>query len=347
MRCLTLAELLRRHGVQAVFVCRPMPGHLCEQLEKKGFRVLRLREAAAGPASADPASWLGASVAEDAAETAAALATLGMQPDWLVVDNYALDAAWERALRPRVRHIMVIDDLANRVHECDLLLDQNYYQDLEHRYDGLVPAQCEKLLGPQYVLLRQEFLDARPMAKPRSGKVGRLLVFLGGSDPENFTGRALQAITQANARDLQVDAVVGASNVHHEEIRKACLDLRNASFHRQVNNMAALMLQADLAIGAGGSTTWERCLLGLPALTLVIAQNQLQTTRDLSAIGLAWYLGRAQELSAADIAAALCNALADPARLRDMSARSIQFMAGAGTPALNSMLEKLFKVTHA
>jgi UDP-2,4-diacetamido-2,4,6-trideoxy-beta-L-altropyranose hydrolase len=348
MRCLTLAQLLRRRDAEVQFISRPLPGHLCDYVERQCFPVRRLsKPSVARVASDDPSAWLGATVAEDASETQHALAAIGRPADWLVVDNYALDASWGQPLRDQARHIMVIDDLANRRHDCDLLLDQNYYHDLEHRYDGLVPQHCEKLLGPRYALLREEFVQARLHATPRDGRVGRLLVFLGGADPENHTAKVLQAILQVGTPGLQVDVVVGASNPNQDSVRALCDSLGNARFHQQVNNMAELMLAADLAIGAGGATTWERCLLGLPSLTLVVAENQRRTTEDLSGLGLVHYLGDARDLNADDIAKALREALTTPAHLREMSDRAMRFMADAGAPALKAMTDKFFTAALA
>ena len=348
MRCLTLAHLLRRRDADVQFISRLLPGHLCDHVEREGFRVRRLPEArATSVTSDDPATWLGTTTSEDASETRHALATIGRPADWLVIDNYALDASWGTPLRDQTRRIMVIDDLANRRHDCDLLLDQNYYRDLEHRYDGLVPKHCETLLGPRYALLREEFAQARLHARPRDGRVGRLLVFLGGADPENHTAKVLHAILKVGAPRLRVDVVVGASNPHQDSVRALCDSLGDARFHRQVGNMAELMLAADLAIGAGGATTWERCLLGLPSLILIIAENQRRTTEDLSALGLVRYVGHARELSADDIAKALREALSTPAHLREMSEGAMRFMVGAGATGLQAMADRFFNTTPA
>lgn len=348
MRCVTLAHLLRNRDAEVEFISRPHPGHLCDHVERQGYRVRRL--AAPRPTGAppnDPSAWLGATVTEDSEQTRLALAEIGRPADWLVVDNYALDASWEAPLRAQARRIMVIDDLANRAHDCDLLLDQNFYRDQERRYDGLVPARCETLLGPRYALLREEFIQARARAQPRSGHVGKLLVFLGGADPENHTATVLRALLQAGPSELGVDVVVGASNPHYAEVRELCDLLPRAQLHRQTGNMAQLMLGADLAIGAGGATTWERCLLGLPSLTVVIAENQRRTTEDLSALGLVWYLGNAQELAVEVVANVLREALASPARLKEMSERALQFMENAGEQSMQELTDRLFKAAQA
>lgn len=347
MRCLTLAEELSARGMKAMFLSRELPGNYCEMIERKGFPCVRL-PAIAGPADTtgndpSPTAWLGCTPEADAEQSANAISLLDAPVDWLIVDHYSLDAAWERKLRTRSRRIMVIDDLANRSHDCDLLLDQNYYRQSERRYDGLVPAHCRTLLGPTYALLRREFRSAMRTATARSGEVHRVLVFLGGSDPDNITARVLEAFDLTGARDIALDVVVGASNVHGSEIEASCRKLGNASFHVQVDNIATLMARADLAIGAGGATTWERCALGLPTLTVVAADNQLETTEDIAERGVIWYLGRSSDLRAEDFARAIRTALDDPRKLRNISIAALGLMATPAGDDSSPVAEALLK----
>lgn len=209
----------------------------------------------------------------------------------LVVDSYALDSKWEKHLRPYVNKIMVIDDLANRPHDCDLLLDQNYYKNLEKRYDGLVPSDCRKLLGPKYALLRPEFHQAKKNLRKRDGKVRRILVFFGGSDPTNETVKALEAIKLLNRPEIAIDVVVGTANPHKEQVKELCNQMPNTNYHCQVKNMAELMAAADLAIGAGGAATWERLYLELPTIAIAVAENQVETLEALSEDGMVYYFG--------------------------------------------------------
>lgn len=227
----------------------------------------------------------------------------------LVVDSYALDFKWETFLRPYVDKIMVIDDLANRIHDCDLLLDQNYYRKLEHRYDGLVPSGCRKLLGPEYALLRPEFHKAKKTLRKRDGKIRRILIFFGGSDPTNETKKALQAIKLLNKPEITVDVVAGASNPHQEEIKQICSTMPNATYYCQVENMAELMAAADLAIGAGGTTTWERLYLELPTIAIAVAENQVETLTALSEEGKIWYVGNADPNKTSELTLSIAEAI--------------------------------------
>lgn len=226
-----------------------------------------------------------------------------------MVDSYALDHKWEKFLRPHVNKIMVIDDLANRAHDCDLLLDQNYYRDIEHRYDGLLPLTCRKLLGPEYALLRPEFHQAKKNLRKRDGKIRRILVFFGGSDPSNETKKALQAIKLLNRPEIAVDVVVGAGNPHREEIKQICSEMPNTTYYCQVENMAELMAAADLAIGAGGVTTWERLYLELPTIAIAVAENQVETLEALGEAEMVWYLGIWSEVVVDDIYFKIINLL--------------------------------------
>jgi UDP-2,4-diacetamido-2,4,6-trideoxy-beta-L-altropyranose hydrolase len=339
---MTLAKSLCDKGATATFISRPHPGHLCGLIKDNGFSVSFLTDSHANKVAGGD-SWLGTTWQEDAKQTKHAIKCAPGPADWLIVDHYSLDAKWEEQLRSSTRKIMVIDDLANRPHDCDLLLDQNYYCGLETRYNGLIPAKCRKLLGPSYVLLRDEFRKVKHLAKVRNGCVTRILVFLGGSDPENLTAKTLHALDQINRPDIAVDVVVGASNVHQTEIKTICQNRVNTNYYFQVNNLAELMLNADLSIGAGGATTWERCFLGLPTLTIVIADNQLQTTLDLSSAGLIWYLGLASNLNITDISRAVNDILLNPELVRDMSARTMAFMDNQKSGGIDAVTEFLIE----
>lgn len=346
MRCLALAAALRDRGAAPLFVSRELPGGLSCLVADQGFAVRRL-------APPDPmggfqpeteyAGWLGVPWQTDAREVAEQLQH-SPRPDWLIVDSYAIDARWERSLRHLARRIMVIDDLADRPHDCELLLDQNLCADMESRYEGLVSDTCRLLLGPRHALLRAEFLEARRRLRSRDGSVGRLLLFLGGSDQGNQTGKVLRALRQLDRPGLAVDVVVGASNPHRDEIRATCAATPGTLYHYQVDNMAELMLQADLAIGAAGSTTWERCYLGLPSLLLVLADNQFAGAKGAAAAGAAICLGACGAVTADHIAGVLGSLLGDPAAVREMGRRALAVMGEPpgcdGSALLDILLEE-------
>jgi len=317
MRCLTLADQLRDEGAEVAFICRDLPGGMFDFLRSRDYLFAKLPVAEADKVTQQT----------DARETIEAARQLFPGgADWLVVDHYRLDAVWERLLRPQTKRLMVIDDLANRPHDCDLLLDQNYYWDMERRYEGLVPVKCITLLGPKYVLLRPEFTEARQGLRVRDGTVRRILVFFGGSDPTNQTRKVLDAIKLIGNVDIAVDVVVGTGNPHRNEIESLCHEMPSTQYHCQVSNMAELILGADIGIGAGGAAMWERCYLGLPTMTVVFADNQVRTTEDVAALGAIEYLGRSDRLAPEDYARAVAKLLGDSDRVRQIAEAALKVL---------------------
>lgn len=331
VRCRTLGRALRQQGATVRFICRAHPGHGIEALREEGFAVAALPEPEAPEsesADEDYARWLGVSQTRDAEETIAALPD---RPDWLVVDHYGIDTEWERRLRPHVDRILAIDDLANRNHDCDALLDQNYNPDAEARYAERLPAEATRLLGPRYALLGPEYATYRREIAAHSGRVDRVLVFFGGTDPHNLTGRALEALSDPAFTDVAVDAVVGPNNPHREALARQAEARPGITLHAPRPHLADLMAAADLAIGAGGSTTWERCCLGLPSLVVSIAENQRPACEALSADGLIVYLGHADQVSTADMREVLGDLRDAPERLSRLAGIGMQTVDGAGT----------------
>lgn len=310
MRCLTLADILRTRGAETRFLCRQMPGHLGELILARGHAL----------------AWL-PDTGSDAECSAAALAA-GAPHDWLVVDHYGLAADWERTQRVVAKKILVIDDLADRTHDCDLLLDQNLQE--AGRYDVLLAADCRQLIGPRYALLRPQFAAAHAQQLARSGRVRRVLVFFGGADAGGETLKALAALDMLGRSDLAVDVVIGQSNPHHAAIAAACSGLPGTALHRQVEDMATLMASADLFVGAGGGSSWERCCLGLPALVLATADNQIGQSRALAREGAQLYLGPAQAVAADRLAHALGGLIDLPDLLVHMASQGQSLVDGRG-----------------
>jgi UDP-2,4-diacetamido-2,4,6-trideoxy-beta-L-altropyranose hydrolase len=294
MRCLTLADSLYKHGVECQFICRQHTGHLLDLIDKRGHRAVALPALSAdtaplqtglGPAHA---YWLGTNWARDAADTRLALGDAPV--DWLVVDHYSLDARWEQTLRSTCKRLMVIDDLADRPHDCDLLLDQNLGRTVED-YSGLIPSKASTLIGPQYALLRSEFvrLRAESLARRATPELRRLLITMGGVDKDNATGRVLDALnTCALPHDLSITVVMGQYAPWLQKVQKQVTQLYYPTeVLVGVSDMARLMANSDLAIGAAGSTSWERCCLGLPSIVLVLADNQKAGAAALQKSGAA------------------------------------------------------------
>lgn len=307
MRCLTLAEALRAQDCRVSFVSREHEGNLCDLIAERGFAVHRL-PAPPAPVKHGAASysdWLGVSWEADAQQTSDVLEAGADRPDWLIADHYALDQRWQGALRGQVERIMVIDDLANRQHDCDLLLDQNLVAGLQTRYHEKVPAHCLQLLGPEYALLQPEYARMRAAVRPRSGRIGRILVFFGGADNTNLTGRAVSALLELNRPDIDVDVVIAANMIHAAAVRELAKGHPNVHVHEQLPTLAPLVAAADLAVGAGGASSWERLCLGLPALVVTLAENQRPVAEELHAAGFIRWLGDAGKVDQARLARAL------------------------------------------
>lgn len=338
MRCLTLGTALRERGAAASFVCREHEGHLCDQIEERGFAVNRLPASAVNgrqEGSPSHAAWLGATWQEDAAQVRALVA--GKCIDWLVVDHYALDERWERELRPYAARILVIDDLADRMHECDVLLDQNLVSDMDVRYSGKLPKTCKALLGPEYALLQPMYLELHDRVSPREGPIRRICIFLGGADGQNVTGRALAAFLCLERPDIHVDVIVPAGSPHTESIRAQAAGHRNVHLHGTMPTLANLYAQADLAIGGAGATSWERLCLGLPTLVVVLAENQRLIAETLSQRGLVQLLGHQDTVDASAITEALAN-LVRQGLDADWSRRCLAVVDGAGVARTRTAL---------
>ena len=225
---------------------------------------------------------------------------------------------------------MVIDDLANRSHDCDLLLDQNWFENMKDRYNGFVPIRCTKLLGPKYALLRPEFIEERKKVKPHPGVVKRVFVFFGGSDPRNLTGKTLKILSEPELTHLCVDVVVGVSNPNLEEIKKLVAEHENTQLHIQVDDIAPIMGQADIAIGSGGVNTWERACLGLPSITVSFSDNHQLLLRDLAANNYITYLGSAATISNEILKENLISKMHSQDSLKNESIRVAQLTNGKG-----------------
>jgi UDP-2,4-diacetamido-2,4,6-trideoxy-beta-L-altropyranose hydrolase len=306
MRCLSLAaKLQKEHDAQVCFIMRQLAGNLFSLVKDKGYSVLSLPAEQTEQKLAGYEKWLTVPLELDAKETIDKLEAIG-PVDLLVVDSYAIDVTWENTVRPYVKKIMVIDDLANRRHNCDLLLDQNLYEDMHTRYNHLVPSHCQLYLGPKYALLRDEFYKARKTIRQRNGTIQNIVVFYGGVDATNETMKALRALEKIrNADSVTVNVIVGANNLCKDEIEKCCMRHSNWHYYCQVSNMAMFMNEADLMLGAGGSTTWERCFLRLPALVTAVAENQIESCKYLEKCGIIEYLGVFNELEEKQIVHAI------------------------------------------
>lgn len=349
MRCLTLANALQAAGAQCHFICREHPGNLIAQIRQHGFAVSVLPAATeafiinelAVEAQSNYAAWLGADWATDAAQTKVGVGATAV--DWLIADHYAIDARWEQTLRPLCSKLMVIDDLADRPHDCDLLLDQNLGRDVRD-YSQLVPEGCTVLAGPHYALLRPEFAALRDDSLRRRAipQLKHLLITMGGVDQADATGKVLEALQDCLLpADMRITVVMGPHAPWLERVQLlAKLIPKPTEVKGNVNNMAQLMAESDLAIGAAGSTSWERCCLGLPSIIGVQAANQqlIANALELSGAAKAFSINEGVK----PIRELIAKVISDNSSLQNMSISASAITDGKGvervTIELNAMV---------
>ncbi len=289
-RCITLANQLKPFCSNIIFVSRHLFDHLKTTIKKRGFHFIILNSPYKNESKSEHfhSHWLGVSQKKDAFECIEALSKYLC--NWIIVDHYALDYIWESHLRKISKKILVIDDLADRKHNCDMLLDQNFYKNKEKRYIQKVPKNCKMLLGPKYALLREEFQYFHTKAKLRLEKPKRILVFFGGIDTHNYTAKTIDIISNFSILNLNVDVVIGSNHPKKSEILLKCKKF-GFHCHVQTNRMAELLSKADIAIGAGGTVTWERISCLLPSIVITTAENQILPIKELANIGIIYYLG--------------------------------------------------------
>ena len=299
MRCLTLAQVLKDNGANVEFICRKHEGNLIDKVRASEFIIheLEVFEETEVDDKLAHSCWLGATQQQDADDCIDILKAEKL--DWLIVDHYALDEEWQKRLKPYCEKLMVIDDLADRKHQCDILLDQTFGRQKKD-YSALTPEDCKLLLGSQYALLRPEFAKWRVCSLERRNnpKFKRLLVNMGGVDVDNITENVLDELKMCNLpNDIHITIVMGGSAPHLESVEfKASTLPYKTEVKVDVGNMAEIMSNSDIAIGAAGSTTWERCCLGLPTIQIVIAKNQLFSAETLAHYNIVRLVKNIQEI---------------------------------------------------
>jgi UDP-2,4-diacetamido-2,4,6-trideoxy-beta-L-altropyranose hydrolase len=307
MRCLSLGEKLKKNSHTVNFVCRKLSGSMVGLIESQGYNFAEIE-------------YSDFNQLEDANKTIDKIKEIYSEKlDWIIVDHYDLDIKWESLVSKFSKKIMVIDDLANRNHACNLLLDQNFYINLTERYKNLVPKSCITLLGPNHVLLRDEFYNLAKLNKIRDGHISNILIFFGAGDSLNLTSTVLKALKSIQIAKININVVLGEINPYIDEVKKLSDQFKNINIYSQVKNMAQLIYEADLCIGAGGSSMWERCYLGLPTITVNFAENQEQTSLDTATKGAIHYLGLSSDLVDKDYIEAINLMLSNPLIVKRIS----------------------------
>ena len=342
MRCLTLADELQKHGAEITFLMRSPPDYLAEMIRAKNHNLAILPEtdqAANSLINVPETTWSKEMQDKDS------LATLSLvkATDWLIVDHYGLDAHWEKSLRTVAPHLLVIDDLANRTHDCDLLLDQNLGRKCED-YQDLVSDKCTVLVGPDYALLRPDFAATRSFSlKHRSAlDLRQILISMGGIDKDNATGKILGMLAHYPLPpSCTLVVILGAQSPWKEQVITQASQMPwPTQVRSNVTDMATLMAESDIAIGAAGGTAWERCCLGLPTLVVTLAENQRSGAKALEAAGCIVQLDIScdQEMFNSKL-----NALVDYETRKSMELASSRITDGTGTLRITSHMCDIYE----
>jgi UDP-2,4-diacetamido-2,4,6-trideoxy-beta-L-altropyranose hydrolase len=339
LRCLTLANSLKKKFDQIIFISNKLPKHFVEKINNNNFKTYKIN----GYTHIQEEK-LGAEVKKqlshnDLVETKSIIEKHKNSTNWLIIDHYGIDYVWEKNVRVNIEKIIVIDDLANRKHRCDILIDQNFYENMEKRYTKLIPNYCKQFIGPKFTLLRPEFLNARKNLK-RKKQFKRILISFGGSDSSNETKKALLA-TEDLGKKYKIDVIVGTNNPNKKQIMKLCSKISLCNFYEQVENISKYMKKADLAIGAGGTSTWERCCLGLPTIVTSLSKDQEKINENLSKIGCVINLGIAKKTSKLDYVKILKEI--DSKKLSKISKKCLLLVDGEG---VKRTVSKIFQTVN-
>ncbi|WP_447788900.1 UDP-2,4-diacetamido-2,4,6-trideoxy-beta-L-altropyranose hydrolase [Pseudomonas farris] len=321
-RCLTLARVLRKQGTHVAFACRLLPGHRLDSLQAEGFETFALPERYPDE---DPQQAIEPMLPWQADIAALAQALEGhLAFDWIIADHYGLDHHWQTAARSWSPRIAAVDDLATRQYSVDLLLNQNLSGTSE-AYASLLTPDCQTLLGPRFALLRDEFCCPAIEIKTRARRV---LVNFGGFDAAMQTHHAMLAL--ADFHELEVDFVAGADNPAWEQMQTLADYRPNWRLHSFVSDFYRLMTEADLFIGAGGGTSWERAAMGLPTICIAVSNNQQTNGEVMATSGVHVFLGNREQVSVEQLRQAIGFVVGNQGFRQSLAERSRQLVDGRG-----------------
>ncbi len=328
IRCLALADTLKK-SFKINFICTNLNGNLISQICKKNFEVFRFNTKSQR-----------INVKKDAEKTISIIKKHRNKKSLLILDSYILSQEWENCVRPYVKRLIVIDDLMDRKHSCDLIIDQNLHTQMNSLYTNSVPKNCVKLLGPDYAILRNQFIAQRKYAKIRSLPIKNILVSFGGSDNENHTLHALTSLKKLNS-DVNVNVVTGTANRGKKIIKNFCKKNFNYNYFEQVENMAKLMQVADLCIGSSGTTTWERCCIGLPAIVIVASNDQKDIASAVSKNKCIINLGKIKKSDNVNYVRLMKNL--KNSDLQNMSRNCMKLVDGKGAARISKYIFSMMK----
>lgn len=323
-RCLALADALKHRGWSSTFVMRHWSRPAASRVEAAGHSARFLDASSERRQRGN--KWLDVSWEVDARQTLEVVDDASVR--CVVVDQYGLDERWERFVSEQMGTlVVVIDGLAAHRHDCDLLVDPTYHcSSGEQRWHSLVPKETVVLAGPRYAMLRPEFEEALAVRQERDGRVEEILVAFGGSDAAGATELAVEAVSPLAGEGVRTTVVAGASKPDIDGLRTLCAEREGVELVVDTDEMARLMVSADLAIGGAGTMTWERAFVGLPAIVIAIADHQRGVARPVADAGAIRYLGAIGEVDASQLCAVVETLRANPAQVRAMARRSRRLM---------------------
>lgn len=314
-RCLVITEQLKDLGIEVIFICRELDGHLQEFIQKSGFNVIFLKNL-----PEPPKDQICPFQIKDAEQTASLL----QKNDILFIDHYSLDQAFEKYVKQTANaHIMVLDDLLNRQHDCDSFID---YMPFTRNYSKCVNGTAKKFIGLDYLPIRQEFFNVRQSVNKINHKIKNVLIFLGGNDPDNVTNFILRILSQETYSHLTVTAIIGSNCPHIDNLKNEFYDKSNINLYVQASNMAELLAKTDIAIGSGGTNTWERIYLGVPSIVFQLAENQKEVCHYLDTENLCAYYGDIKNLDQDKFKKLFNNFISDYKKLCDIQERSLKLI---------------------
>lgn len=293
-RCILLAKFLERYGYNVEFISRNHKGNFNHIILNNNFKLnqLELKKINLHDKNNSYKSWLGASVEEDVNDTIEIIKYAN--PSLLIVDHYAVDEEWEKQVKKYTKKILVIDDLANRKHFCDILIDNNYLENFQERYDGLTNKKCIRLLGPSYTFINPSYFKFKKNNLNFKKNVQKILIYMGGGDVDNITIRLINYFINSNY-NLEITVVSSEPQTIKKKIHKNTKN--NIDILSYQKDLSVLFSNSDLIIGGGGVTTWERLFLSVPSIVISVADNQVAACKYLEKQKFINYFGHVSEFN--------------------------------------------------
>lgn len=336
MRCLTLAHAFKKSGHEVVFVTRNHLGNISSRI-KKEFECIVLPDGVKDLSQYrddEYSTWLGIPVEQEISEFRKISKEYGPF-DLSIIDHYSLDEKFEREITDG--KTLVIDDLMNRNHCCDYLLDQNLSASRSRYIELSHGKECHFFLGPKYALLREEFTKYRPIGPKEFTEVKRVFVFFGGSDITCECRKVVDAFLSLELK-LNIDVVLPKDHEDYQYIDSCSGKDERINLFSFVSNMAEMIAKADICFGAAGTTSWERACLAVPSFIVAVAENQKIGARNLSSSGVSSYVGDGKITDVNDWGNVF-KKLSDHDALNTMSSKAFKTCDGLGVNHLLGVFE--------